>query len=188
MKITPWYRDAQIGHLDIETSNLVANAGFMLSWAIKVTGNKTLSDCIRGAEIRDAKSFDKRLCKSLLAALGELDVVTTYWGTGFDIPFIRTRCLGWGLPFPRYGQMAHLDLFYASRSLLKLHRRSLEAACAFFGIEGKTHLDMEVWFRARVGHGPSLRYVLEHNRADAEILEQLWFKLEPYRKWTRKSL
>lgn len=188
--LLPWYRNdnAKIGHLDIETSNLVGNAGFMLSWSIKVTGDKLYSDCIKGEEIRDATTFDKRLCESLVAVLKTLDVVTTYWGTGFDIPFIRTRCLGWGLDFPRYGSIAHLDMFYAVRSLLKLHRKSLDATCAFFGIEGKTHLNMEIWFKARVGHEESLAYVLEHNQGDVDILEKLWLKLEPYRKWTRKSI
>lgn len=187
----PWYRNAdyRIGHLDIETSNLQANAGFMLAWSIKVTGERGVrSDCIKGREIRDAQTFDKRLCVNLLKALSDLDVVTTYWGTGFDIPFIRTRCLGWGLAFPKYGTISHMDMFYAARSLLKLHRRSLDAACAYFGIKGKTHLDMEVWFKARVGHEPSLEYVLDHNRSDVLILEKLWLKLEPYRKWTRRSL
>lgn len=189
--LLPWwhYETVKIGHLDIETSNLEGNAGFMLSWAIKVTGeDKPRGDCIKGSEIRDAKSFDKRICTSLVENLRELDVITTYWGTGFDVPFMRTRCMGWDLPFPGYGTLVHWDLFYKVRSKLKLHRNSLASACAFFGIQGKTNLDMEIWFKARVGHDKSLGYVYEHNLGDVEILEKLWAKLEPHSKWTRSPI
>lgn len=189
--LKPWWTEPniKIGHLDIETENREANAGFMLSWAIQGEGeSEPRHDLITPAEVRDWKKFDKRICKSLLENLRDFDVITTYWGTGFDIPFIRTRCMGWNLPFPEYGTIIHWDLYFKVRSKLRLHRKSLDAACAFFGIEGKTHLDMEMWMKARSGDRRALTYVLDHNIGDVQILQQLWYRLRAHSKWTKTSI
>jgi uncharacterized protein YprB with RNaseH-like and TPR domain len=177
-----------IGFLDIETSNLKANAGPMLSWAMKVRGEKEPRyDIIRKEEMLD-KSYDKRIVQSCIDNIREMDAIVTYYGSGFDVPFIRTRAIGMGLDFPKYGEIFHWDLYYQARSKLLTHRKSLDAITAFFGIEGKTHLDMEVWFDARFGDKDALDYVLDHNLADVDILEKAFDKLEPYSKWTRTSI
>ncbi len=190
-KIVPWYKQEEvvIGHLDIESSNLKANAGQILSWAIKIDGKDEIrSSLITTKEIQDYKTFDKRVCQEWIDAIKDIDVVTTYFGTRFDIPFLRTRCMYWGLRFPAFNGLYHWDLFYKVRSKLNLHRKSLDVACGFFGISGKTHLDLEIWNRARVGDPTALKYVYDHNIGDVEILELLFHKLEPHSKWIRKSI
>ena len=188
-RLGSWIDTAKIGALDIETANLDANAGHMLSWSITdVATNLTIWDCINRDEIVNGLGSDVRIINSLVAAIQQYDVLLTFWGTGFDLPFMRARAVGQGLPFPAYGSIAHLDLFYACRSLFKLHRRSLQAATEFFGIAGKTHLDMNIWRKARLGHDESLQYVVDHNKSDTEILAKLWAVVKPYRKWMRKSI
>ena len=184
-----WLDTAAIGFLDIETSNFDANAGFMISWAMLVPKTQTLSkDLITSKEITKGFGDDSRIVGSLVEALKTVDVVSTFWGTGFDVPFVRARAMWHKAPFPAYGSISHLDLFYASRRLLKMSRRSLHVVTAFLGIEGKTHLDLSVWNKARVGHGPSLSYVMDHNVADVEILALLFDRVRPYAKWIRKSI
>ena len=188
-KLGSWIDNARIGTLDIETSNLDANAGFMVSWAIQdVETRERFADLITSEEITAEFGNDKRILLSLVETMKKFDVVLTFWGTGFDIPFMRARAVGQGVAFPEYGSIGHLDLFYACRSLFKLHRRSLQAATEFFGIDGKTHLDLRVWNKGRVGHKPSLSYILEHNIADVDILAKLWAVVKPYRKWIHKSI
>ena len=184
-----WYEKEGtiIGHLDIETDNFDADAGLMLAWCVKIDGGALLEDVVNKKEL-DGGVQDKRIVQSLLEILQGLDVVTTFWGTGMDIPFLRSRALFHKLDFPLYGTIAHFDLFYACRSLFKLHRKSLQAVTEFLGIEGKTHLKLPVWQLAKRGHAESLKYVLEHCRADVQILEELWKRVRPYRKWTRKSI
>lgn len=186
-KLGSWLDSAAIGFLDIETSNFDANAGFMISWAMAV-GNEVFYDVIEPTEITKKFGDDSRIVGSLIHQLREVDVVATFWGTGFDVPYMRARAMEHNLPFPGYGSIAHLDLFYAARRLMKLHRRSLQAATEFLGIAGKTHLDLKVWNKARVGHKESLNYILDHNVADVEILSELFDRLKPYAKWIRKSL
>ena len=188
-KLGSWVDLASIGAFDIETANLEANSGHMLSWSFTdVRTGETTSDCITRAEIINGLGDDSRIIKSLVNELKKYDVILGFWSTNFDVPYVRARALGQGIDFPIYGSVFHIDVFYAARSLMKLHRRSLQAATEFLGIEGKTHLDMNIWRKARLGHEESLEYVVEHNRSDTEILAALWLKLKPYRKWIRKSI
>jgi len=184
-----WYVDEglTLASLDIETSDLKANRGFMLSWAIKYRGGKVRSALITRKEIMKGV-FDKRLVKQLLDELQNVDVVITYYGTRFDVPFLRTRALHWGYDFPAYGSIFHFDVYYRARALLCLHRKSLDAVTTFLGIEGKTHLRIGDWFKAAYGDRAMLKTVLEHNLQDIIILEKLFDKLEFFSKWTRRSI
>lgn len=180
--------DIKIGFLDIETSNLKANAGEMLCWAIKVKGEEQIRyDLITQKEMQD-RSYDRRIVGSLIEAMQDLDAVVTYWGKRFDAPFARTRAVMLGLPFPKYGDLWHWDAFFQARKLFLPHRKSLDAMTTMAGIEGKTHLDMQIWFHARHGHRAELEYVMEHNLYDVLILEEFFQVLEPYAKWTRTSI
>jgi uncharacterized protein YprB with RNaseH-like and TPR domain len=160
----------------------------MLSWSIKYRNGKLKHDIITRDDIMSG-DFDKRIVESLLEELNNnIDIAVTYYGTGFDIPFLRSRVLHWGHLFPDYGSKYHFDLYYRVRSLLKLHRNSLAAASAFFGIEGKTPIKIETWNKARYGDKKALKEVLVHNDGDVDILEKLFDRLEDYSKWTKRSL
>ena len=131
-------------------------------------------------QIRNGKRKEK--IEDVLSSdeMNKYDVIMTYYGTRFDIPFIRTRALYHGTYFPMYKQKSHKDLYYVVRSKLKLHRSSLQAATEFFGIDGKTRIKPEYWQKARWGDKKSLKYVYDHNVADVEILELLHRKLEEH--------
>jgi len=172
--------ELSIGYLDIESTGFSANIDLMLSWCIKGRGiKKVAGDVIEREEIMSNKQ-DKRITQSLVDEMNKYDVIFTYYGTRFDIPFIRTRALYHGIDFPMYRQKSHKDLYYVVRSKLKLHRSSLMAATEFFGIDGKTRIKPEYWQKARWGDKKSLKYVYEHNIADVEILEDLHRKLEEH--------
>ena len=172
--------EISIGYLDIESTGFSANIDLMLSWCIKGRGvKKVAGDVIKREEIMSNKQ-DKRIVKSLVEEINKYDVIFTYYGTRFDVPFIRTRAMYHGIDFPMYKQKAHKDLYYVVKSKLKLHRSSLQAATEFFGIDGKTRIKPEYWQKARWGDRKSLKYVYDHNIADVEILEDLHRKLEYY--------
>lgn len=183
-----WWKKIKTGYLDIEASNLKANFGHMISWSIKdLKTGKVYYDSITSADILSGK-FDKRIVKSLLSAIKEFDCLVTYYGTGFDIPFIRTRAFSHGFDFPNFGLIKHIDLYYTVKSKLCLTRKSLEVACELFGIEGKTRLDPAIWIMATIGNAKAVKEVLNHNIADVDILQQLHSKLETQSKFTKKSL
>jgi uncharacterized protein YprB with RNaseH-like and TPR domain len=167
----------RIGFLDIEATSLNASFGYMLSYCIKRRGGEVLKRPIAPADIR-AHRFDRNLCKQFLEDLGEFDRLVTYYGTGYDVPFLRTRCLHHKLDFPPMGSVFHTDLYYSVRGKLKLHRNRLEVACDILDIPSKGHrLTPPVWMKAQAGDKASIDYVLQHNVEDVESLEALWDRL-----------
>jgi len=182
-----WYEGLTMGFIDIETSDFKANAGFMTSWAIKYRNGPVKSAVITRREILNG-TFDKRLVRELINELHNLDIIVTYYGTRFDVPYMRSRALYWGYIFPAYGSIYHFDAYYRARALLQIHKNTLDAVTRFLGIDGKTHLHIDEWFAARYGDAKILKEVLDHNIADVEILEDLFTILEPFSKWTRRSI
>ncbi len=187
-----WWKDESLnmGFFDIETTSFEANSGFLTCWALKRRGEKK----IRGSRITRDEIFagpkvqDRRIMEDLVEELKTIDILVTYYGTGFDVKFIRSRALFHDLYFPPYGTVYNFDVYYRARSLLKLHRSSLDASTRFLGIPGKTHPNIDDWMRARYGEKKALKFVWDHCVADIEILEGLYYKLEDYSKWTRRSL
>lgn len=172
--------DMTIGYLDIETTGFSANIDLMLSWCIKGRGDKNVAGAWITKEELMSPTQDARIVELLVEEMNKYDVVYTYYGTRFDIPFIRTRALHHGTYFPLYKKKSHKDLYYPVKSKLKLHRSSLMAATEFFGIAGKTRVLPEHWAKARWGDEKSMKYIYDHNVADVVILEKLHRKLEEY--------
>ena len=190
-------KDGQLKHwleyeraiiLDIETTDFSADIGIMLSWAIKTVGGKVISDVITREELFNGQ-LDRRICRSLVAELEKSDAVITYFGTGFDNVFIRTRCLILGIDFPSYGTIYHYDVYYTAKSKLKLHSKRLDSVARALGCESqKSPVDISVWQKARWGDKNALGYILEHNERDVYVLEEVYTKLRDFVKVTKKSI
>lgn len=178
----------RIGFLDIEATSLNASFGYMLSYCIKRQGGEILKRPISPGDIR-GKKYDKAICKQFLEDLSEFDRFVTYYGTGYDLPFLRTRCLTHDLDFPPMGSLFHTDLYYAVRNKLKLYRNRMEVACQQFGIESKGHrLTPSVWHDAQTGDKKAIDYVLQHNVEDVISLEALWDKMQGHFKTNKTSV
>jgi len=180
--------DLRIGYLDIESGGLNANFDYMLTWVIKTKGKDEYRCGVIDQKDILAFNFDKQILEKLIESLTEYDVIYTYYGTGFDIPFIRSRAMMQKMKFLTFGAMQHKDLYFVVRSKMKLHKSSLDSACAALGIKGKNHIKGNFWMRAKVGDKEALAYVLDHNKKDCQILEKLHEKLQYYYKDTTNSI
>lgn len=186
--LTECNKEKRIGYLDIESGGLQANFDYMLTWSIKTRDkNEYKTGCISVEDIK-SYSLDKRIIKELIRALKEYDVILTYYGTKFDVPFIRTRAMMHKLDFLTFGTLLHKDCYYMVKMKMRLHRNSLDSACAALGIKGKNHIKGNYWMRAKLGDPVALTYVLDHNKKDCAILEQLHKRLENYVKDSTKSI
>jgi uncharacterized protein YprB with RNaseH-like and TPR domain len=199
----PWYQypGYRIGYLDIEVSGgFNADWGTMLSWCIKEKEGVIRSDVITRKEMMGG-TIDKRITKSLVDEMKRYKILVTYYGTRFDIPYIRTKALGWGIEFPGFyikkkynenykmdSEIYHWDLYYTIRNKLKLSRNSLANACDFLGIPGKTPISKDVWRKAMYGDKKSLDIVMEHNEGDVRATEELHNTIQPFKKWTRRGI
>jgi len=177
----------RIGILDVECSGLVADFGILLTWCIKEYGKSDIyNDLINEKDLRG--DLDKRITKSLALEIQNYDTIITYYGTKFDLSFIRSRCLYHNLDFSPYGSIKHIDVYYMVKSKLRLSRNRLETACRLLGIKGKTHLDGRYWVKALTGDKKAINYILTHNKADVIILEKLYDRIKDYTKGTNRSI
>ena len=187
IKYTP-IGEGPVGFLDIETSGLQADFNFMFSWSIKTADKKEIfSSVITLEELRNGE-LDKRIVKELIKTIYNYKRIYTYYGTLFDIPFIRTRALYHKLEFIPYGLVQHKDVYYLARRILRIHSKRLESVCSLLGIKGKTHLEPRIWVMANTGNAKALKYILEHNKADVIILEKAYKRLQTYEGRTRRFI
>lgn len=180
----------RIGFLDIESSDLNANFGYVFSYCIKELDGPIIKRVLSPKEIR-SYVFDKKLMQDLCNDIKKFHRVVVYYGGDrrFDLPFLRTRALKYGLDFPLYKDIMLTDVYTWVKAKLRLNRNRMFEACRMFGIESKGHwLNPYVWERAKAGHKESLQYILTHNIEDVESLEELYKLLAPYCRKGKTSI
>lgn len=182
----------RVGFLDIESSNLDADFGQMLSWCIKPSDSKVIEHgLINKKDIfkSPAGHADQRIVRDLIKTLPTYDKVVTWYGARFDLPFIRTRAMTNRIEFPTYGSLVHKDLWFTCRGKFKLSSNRLENACrVLLGATQKTKIDPKNWHGALRGDAKSLAYILDHNKKDVLDLEKLYNKIESFGRPSNTSI
>ncbi len=203
----PWFQleDFKVGYLDIEADGLKVDFATMLSWCIKERGGNTQYDMITREELFNGTT-DQRIVASCIEAMSKYKIIVTYFGTIYDLTFLRAKSLHYDMWFPGYvneeyvnrdgvltsksvAEIYHFDLYYVAKSkLASLSSKSLANVTDYLHIDGKTPLNKEFWRKGKYGDPEALAQILEHNIGDVEILEQLHDKLTPFSKFTKKSI
>lgn len=180
--------EEKIGFLDIETSNLKANYGFVICYVIKSGDGKILSRCLKPNEIKKG-IYDRDLLKQLCKDVRKFDRIFTYYGARFDIPYLRTRTMFWKQDFPFFKEIKHTDLYFTVKSRMNLHSRRLAVVCNFLGISAKMHtFNPQIWFRCMAGDKKALDYAVVHCKEDVNSTEGVWKRLQDFMKLTQTSL
>lgn len=170
----------RVGYLDIESSNLNASFGVILSYCIGTDDGKVYKRVVTPDEIKKG-TFDKDLLRDLVRDILRFDRVVTWYGSKFDIPYIRTRCLYHNVPFPVFRECMHTDAYMIAKYKLKMHSNRLGAVAPFLGIPAKGHpLNPEVWLKALSGNVKALKFILTHNIEDIVSLREVWKKINKY--------
>ena len=178
------------GYLDIETNGLYPYFSVIGSYAIKEEGsNKIYGRYITPKELH-SDTFDKEIIKDCTKDILRFDRIITYYGTFFDIPYLRTASLEHKIDeFPSYGIVKHIDVYFMVKNKLRLHRKSLQEVARVLGIEGKTHVDGHLWKKAFLHCDEKcFKQIFEHNKADVIVLEKVFHRLENYSAEVRKSI
>ncbi len=102
--------------VDIEALGLKADYGSALCVSIKQYGKKPYTLVVK------QPGNDQRLVREAKEELEKYECWVTYFGKSFDLPFLRTRQLRWGiLPIePR----CHVDMFYTLKANILTARKS----------------------------------------------------------------
>lgn len=184
-KPSPGGKGPKILIWDIEATNLAADYGRCLCIGYKFLGGKT-----KLLRIRDFPTFakdctdDKDLLKAFTSIFSAADLHVTWFGDGFDYPFLQTRLMMQGLdPLPN---IPSCDGWRIARKRLKFRSNRLDGVSKAIPYSSeidrlrKTPITPEQWVRGSAGHIPSLKYIEEHCIADVDVLEQVYLKLRPY--------
>lgn len=178
-RISSQAQKAKLIVFDIETSNLNADFGFILSACWMDIADRKLNT-VRIDESKGYKNDrtnDRELVAKLAAALGEADVWISWYGDRFDIPYVNTRLLFHGLqvmpPIPS------VDGWRAARNHLKLSSNRLANVTEFLDVQRKTPVVGWEWVKAAAGHKDSLNYIVEHNEKDVLALGEVYDLIRP---------
>ncbi len=145
--------------LDIETNGFPPERG----------GKVTVVGIYKAGEYRALVRGDGLTERSVQEALEGVNLLVTFFGTGFDIPFLKKVYPGLDLRIP------HFDLSFAARKLgFKGGLKKIEVQfglCRSEEVEGMNGYDAVLLWRAwQRGDTGSLEKLVEYNRADTENL------------------
>lgn len=166
---------------DIETSNLAASIGDILCACVRADGETKNF-------VSTTRHGDEKLIVRLARELRKYDYVVTWYGTGFDFPFLATRLLM--TRNEPIGAIRHIDLYYTSRSRFKFHSNRLDAVeeSLLSGKTRKTRIVGDIWRRAHRGNKEAMQYILDHCQKDVEILEDVFTIFAPHLKVSETKL
>jgi uncharacterized protein YprB with RNaseH-like and TPR domain len=155
-----------IAFFDIEASGLNGDYNSALVVSAKPYGLKpvTLSVVQPGN--------DQKMVREAKELLESFDCWVSYYGKGFDIPFLNTRLLKWGIA--PIDKRHHIDMYYVLAYSLKTSRRSQAHLLNWLGTpEQKMSVSADVWNRIAENptkHMPTMRKRCESDCAGLESL------------------
>lgn len=160
----------------------------MWCYALKPENDRLRLNIIKPEEIKKGL-YDKRLCQDLIKEMVEFDRLVGHYSSRFDLPFIRSRAIFWGLEFPAYGSLKQSDTWIIMRNRFKIHSNRLQSACDFFGIKAKGHpMKQDIWLKAFQGDNQALKYMGVHCEEDVLSTEALWNKIKDYSLKAKTSI
>ena len=152
---------SKTAYLDIETTGEPPDSGEIT--VVGIYGNGTMTSLVQGESLSGARLHEE---------LSKYDLLVTFFGSGFDLPYIRAKFPGVGLDHP------HFDLCFAARRLG--YKGGLKHIEVELGFERPTHLDglsgwdaVRLWHAWRQGDSQAGNDLLEYNAADTMNLEPL---------------
>jgi uncharacterized protein YprB with RNaseH-like and TPR domain len=127
-------------------------------------------------------SDDSKLAMSIRDYLEAADIIVSWNGIFFDIPFLNARLIEAGERTIRLGDVTkHVDLkMYTRPPSMRPGRSSLEKVQVWLGLdESKTPLSPSIWADAATGDPAAMDEVVRHCEADVLILREAWPRLAP---------
>lgn len=170
--------------LDLETSGFEADYNIILCAVIKdmtknCKGEVTILRADSYPTWDTVRSNDAPICRALYDLMLNYDVIVAHNGVNFDVRFMMTRFLKWGIVWP---QPKIVDPVKLARRYMRLGSNSLKSVCHHFGIVGKTECQADEWMEAKFDRGKTnkkaMNYVVDHCIADVEILEKVAMRLK----------
>lgn len=180
------YSPLVLGVLDLETFSLNADTGIiMCGCLLRIDAPEQEILTFRADDysewIEDGLN-DCRLTADLLAAMESVDIVYAHNGVQYDVPWLRTRALRWGLPPVEPRKI--IDPVLVARKNFRLHSNTLDNIARFIGASNeKNHVDLEYWMKAFANRDKqSMDYIVDHCQRDILVLAEVAREIRAYSK------
>ena len=152
---------------------------FMLAWSAKWLYSPDIyGEVLTPEEVRNED--DSRITMSLYALVNKADIIVAHNGKHADIPWMNSRFILNNLQPPK--PFIIVDTLEVARKQFGFSSNKLDALAGYFNIPHKLHTDFQLWKNCMEGIQQSLDYMLEYNKMDVKILEEVYLKLAPWIK------
>lgn len=171
--------NSRIVAYDIECTGLMADFGFLLCAAFGAIGEKKIK-LLSLSQFGDGNplKYEKALVKEVAKEFSKADILTSWFGKGFDRPFLNAKMLEYNLPV--LPNIPEVDLYFTARANLKVSRKSLQNIAYYAQVENKkTPVEGRLWKAAQVGSRKALREIEKHNIADVDVLRDIYMRMRP---------
>jgi uncharacterized protein len=163
--------------LDIETTSLEADGGIVVG--VGLAPEEGGSEYLQVNRSRDEADVLSKMAQRLQS----YEVLVTWNGRGFDIPFLTTRLLKNGLDPRPISSKRHVDLNEVVKSRLRLTFTYLDHVCDFLGIakkKGPMGMDVpQLYVRALEGDTKALDAIRDHCLDDLQATRNVYLRLKP---------
>lgn len=171
--------DARVLVMDLECGELVPDRGKLYAIGHKWLGEKKvhtpsiLDDNPPCGRCGLMKLGERPLLEKAHAVMSQADVLVTFNGTNFDVPWIQTKFLRERLK--PLGDLRHIDLYQIARHKMRLSKKSLANISKYLRLKNqKTYLDFDIWQKAGEGDAKAMKYIRDHAAADVLVTEELY--------------
>jgi uncharacterized protein YprB with RNaseH-like and TPR domain len=168
----------RVALFDLEMSNLNADYGMVLCAVVKPYKEEpTIIRCDDMPSFAKYPWLDTQLAKRIRDELEQYDIIVSWNGVRFDIPFLNARLMQAGAtPMKR---VKHIDLLYQARFKFKLSSNSLANVQEFLHLKHhKTAIQGNNWTKAMRGSRSSMDYIVKHCVLDVQVLEETYDKMK----------
>jgi len=148
----------------------------MLCWCAKWLGEKKImSDALTKLE------DDSKLALSLAALLDEADIVITYNGNSFDIPWLNAVMVSNNM-LP-HSPVKSIDLYRVVRQRFRFPSNKLDYVANKLGLGKKIeHEGYPLWTKCLAGNKTAWRDMVKYCKHDVVLTEKLYLRLRPWIK------
>jgi uncharacterized protein YprB with RNaseH-like and TPR domain len=168
----------RVALFDLEMSNLNADYGMILCAVIKEYNQEpVVIRCDDMPSFAKCPWSDTQLARRIRDELEKFDIIVSWNGVRFDIPFLNARLMqARAVPMKR---VKHIDLLYQARFKFKLSSNSLANVQEFLRLKHqKTAIQGNNWTKAMRGNRAAMDYIVKHCILDVRVLEETYDKMK----------
>ena len=148
--------------------------GYLLTYSAKWHGE----DLMMSNRIHSPED-DRALTLEIAELFEQADVIVAHNAKRFDVPLTLTRMLYNGLVPPSPYKV--VDTLEIAKKVFKFPSNSLDSLASYLGLDRKIHHEgFDLWKKCTAGEDEAFETMLEYNRQDVVVLEQVYEKLAPW--------